>query len=169
MLGGELTSALGPIHRKARFGTWTLFHADETRQEIVGWGPCLTDGEVIVPNVFLAEASPRRWVPNSFEAEDLGEYHSLVRLDEARGDKLCLGYRPADGSSYRGNLKATGSLNLSGQVDPLATSSDRLLFGTAGGVGSRVRFGEHLLVRRTDGWYLGERRVGPPDSPDGSD
>lgn len=163
VLGGQLTSALGAVHRSANFGSWTLFYAGSTRQEIVGWGPCLTSGEVIVPNVFITEPPARRYVPNAFEAEDLGEYHTLVRLDESRGDKLCLGYRPADGSGYAGNLKATGRLDLSGQVDPVWASSDRMLFGTAGDAGSRVRVGAHTLDHRPDGWYLGELRVGPPE------
>ncbi len=162
VLGGELTSALGAVHRSARFGSWTLFYADDERDEIVGWGPCLMSGEVIVPNVFLAEPAPHRSVPNAFAVEDLGPYHSLLRLDESRADRLCFGYRPADGSGYHGNLTATGALTLSGQVDPAFTQSDRMLFGTAGDAGSVVRLGELTLRHLPDGWYLGELRVGPP-------
>lgn len=128
--GGALESRLGPILRRATWGDWDEVWTDELRTRRSGWGYSLTQGEILLPRSSFESPPPDIHVANLFEIEPFGEGHVLVRLDPAKGHRLCF-------------LEAAGGSRTS----------------TAGFIGSRAIVDGVILERRIDGWYRGETRM----------
>lgn len=128
--GGEFISKLDRFIKTATFSTWTYIYKDPIKKEISGWGPCLTSGEVLLPNIFLLEGPKDQFIENSFEVVDFGRDFSLVKLDPLKGHRLC--------------VQLTSGLKF---------------IVTAAYQGTKVSVNGKLLERKLDGWYKGDQLV----------
>jgi hypothetical protein len=182
--GGVLVSRLGAIEKRAKFAAWTPLYtsAGSASSAPMGWGPCLTEGEVLLPNVFLAEAPAESQVTNRFEAEDFGEGYTLIRLLPAQKHSLCVWFRePRRGQAFFGRLGQNGTAKVMGSLENCelradysvyrldegmagmmrvdAGKEDPMLTITASFAGTEVTMGKWTLARKADGWYCGKDKV----------
>jgi len=130
---GTFVSGIGTIQRKASFTDWAYIYKDQSRQEKVNWGPCLTQGEIVFPISIFENAPDNMFVENHFEAEDFGKKHILIRLNPAKDHRLCMIFA-RDG-----------------------------LHTTAGYMGTKMELAGKTVERGKDGWYQGEKLVIPVD------
>jgi len=128
--GGSLISTVGPVKRTAKFGSWAWVYKDAAKAKKHGWGPCLTSGEIIVAKSDLLSPAMQGLGDNRFEVEDLGDRYFIIRLDPAKGHRLCI----------------------------LRTPSGNVF--TAGFQGTRVDCQGQVVQRRADGWYVGDEKLG---------
>jgi len=131
--GGALVSQLGSISVTARWGDWDIVWADHARTARVGWGYCLTSGNIILPREVFENPPPDRFVQNAFQIEPFGLGNVLIGLDPAKGNRLC----------FLGNPPTAGSMG-----SP-----------TAGWIGSKAEVNGRVLERKADGWYSGATRM----------
>lgn len=158
--GGTLVSKVGPIQKEATFHAWAYVYSDGKEKEVVGWGPCLTSGEIIVSNSVMQDVPSHFMVENSFDAEDFGPRYTLITLDPSKGHRLCIWLKvPDTGMRVSGGLTKFCSGELGGKVADSMGSTDDLLFNTAGYIGTTVTFGDNKFLRQKDGWYLGTKKV----------
>jgi hypothetical protein len=127
--GGTLVSELGPVRKTAKWGDWAEVWKDSSRSVRVGWGYCVTSGEIMLPRSVFEAPPPDKFVQNAFEIEPFGDGNVLIRLDPAKGHRLCF---------FEGD---NGKL------------------ATAGWVGSKAEVSGKVLERRADGWYSGALRM----------
>ncbi len=128
VLGGALVSRIGPLEKKANWGGWD-FIDDAAGTEHRGWGYSLTSGEILLPRSTFDSPPTNTSVKNSFEIEAFGDNYILIRLDPAKGHRLCF-------------LKV-----------------GRLQLPTAGYIGTQAEVDGRILERRADGWYLGTKKM----------
>lgn len=158
--GGTLFSKVGPIQKEATFHAWAYVYSDGEKKEVVGWGPCLTSGEIIVSNIFTQDVPSNFMVENSFDAEDFGPRYTLITLDPSKGHRLCIWLKlPDTGMRVSGGITKLGSGEVGGKVADSIDSTDDLLFNTAGYIGTTATFGDKKFLRQKDGWYLGTKKV----------
>jgi hypothetical protein len=127
--GGAFVSKLGPIEKKAKWGDWDFVYEDVSHTKKVGWGECLTSGEILLPRNWCEEAPTNFIVQNSFEIESFGEDYVLIHLDPTKGHRLCF-------------IKSGGARA-----------------PTAGYIGSKAEVDGKTFERKADGWYSGTTRV----------
>lgn len=165
--GGTLISRLGAVEKRATFSAWLPIQESSESNSVIGWGPCLTEGEVLLPNIFLQEVPKEGHVGNSFEAEDFRDGYTLIRLKPDKKHRLCVWFRkPTRGMVFFGSMRSSGTAKISGACDPLAGPSAEpedkapVLYCTAGCIGGEVQFGAWTFARKSDGWYVGKDKVG---------
>ena len=162
VVGGQLISRVGLVEKRATVSGWTVVRNGTPEGKVVGWGVCLTDGELIVPNLFAREAPAGKWVANAFTAENLGDRFTLIRLEAIKSDRFCLLYRPPQtGYAMFGSMRATGSATITGICTDEFEGDDSGLFLTTGFIGSKAREGDRSFLRKADGWYYGDRKITP--------
>ncbi|HEY0685594.1 MAG TPA: hypothetical protein VGD45_24865 [Steroidobacter sp.] len=127
--GGTLISSLGTIQKHAKYGDWDVVYANVERTERVGWGHCLTSGEILMPRNAFGEPPASMFVQNSFAVETFGADFVLIRMDPAKKHKLC--------------FMQTGSSDVS----------------TVSYIGTSAEVEGRVLERKADGWYFGKKRV----------
>lgn len=153
--GGTLISKLGYLKKQATFGAWDYIYSDSSKSKIIGWGPCLTSGEVLVSDLCSGHASADRYAENFFEAQDFGQYHTLIRVDPSRGHKLCLHLGPeVTGGEYSLTLEEINAgdiLNITYSASYRGRISEDDL--SVRYPGTIVQFRDIRLIRKTDGWY----------------
>jgi hypothetical protein len=128
VLGGALVSRIGRFEKKAKWGGWD-FVDDAAGTEHRGWGYSLTSGEILLPRSAFDSPPTNTSVKNSFEIEAFGDNYVLIRLDLAKGHRLCF-------------LKV-----------------GRLQLPTAGYIGTRAEVEGRIFERRVGGWYLGAKKM----------
>jgi hypothetical protein len=131
--GGALVSKIGAIEKKAKWGDWD-FVQDAAHPQHVSWGHSLTSGEVLLPRAIFVSIPTDAVVQNSFEIEAFGDTYVLIRLDPAKGHRLCF------------------------------LQVGRLQLPTAGYVGTKAEVDGKILERKTDGWYLSSKKMSQPSS-----
>jgi len=153
--GGVFVSKVGIVEKKARFGSWDYIYTDSSCSTVVGYGPCLTEGDVIVSALCESHPPRDRFVENSFEAVDFGQSLTLIHLDAAKGHRLCLMLGSSyfdDGRRWFGTAtKAIHSAQIYGRCDQ--TEGEYVNVLTAHYAGARVLLHGVSLERRIDGWY----------------
>ncbi len=127
--GGTLVSSVGAIQRKAKFGDWDIVYSDSQRTKRVGWGHCLTSGEILMPRIAFGDPPNNMHVQNSFEVATFGDAMVLIQLDPAKQHRLC--FMTNEGSDV----------------------------STAHFLGTRAAVGGTVHERKSDGWYVGATRV----------
>jgi hypothetical protein len=105
------------------------FLFDTAGKDHVGWGYSLTSGDILLPRTAFASPPADASVQNSFEIEAFGDSYALIHLDPAKGHRLCF-------------LKF-----------------GRIQLPTAGYIGTKAEVDGRVLERKTDGWYLGSKRM----------
>jgi len=148
---GQLKSGIGPLEKSADFTSWEYIYKDSTKKEIIGWGPCVTGGEVLVSNIFIKSVPADRYVENIFEAEDYGNDCTLIKLDPAKGHKLCLFLDLRLPYSVNGLEKSVMDGKLSGRCAE-DKSPDDILISTAGYIGTKAEIQGVLYERKSKGW-----------------
>jgi len=159
---GKLVSKVGPIEKEASFKAWGYVYSHGKNKEVIGWGPCLTSGELIVSNIFIKSVPSDRMVENSFNAEDFGPNYTLIKLEPSKGHRLCIWIKEQDSGMRISPSKAVtkfGSGEIGGKCTESIDSTDDLLFITAGYIGTTATFGDKKFVRQQDGWYYGTKKV----------
>jgi hypothetical protein len=127
--GGALVSKLGAIEKKAMWGGWDFIYADSARTQKVAFGNSLTSGEVLLPRELLLDPPTNRIVQNAFEIESFGDKYVLIRLNQAKGHRLCF------------------------------MQDGRAKIPTAGYIGSKAEVDGKVLERKADGWYSGTTKL----------
>lgn len=89
-VSGTIISKIGTIQKEARITDWTFIRRYPQNEKTKVWGYYVTSGEMLIPKSSLMKASPEMQVSNLFECEDFGENFILIKLDPAKGHKLCL-------------------------------------------------------------------------------
>ena len=162
--GGVLVSKLGSVEMRATFGAWSTIK--NATGGIVGYGFDLTDGEVVLPNVFLSDPPSGLRVANSYEFEDLGEDYCIIKLDPRKEHRLTVQNIMKDGEGMFGSMRSNTNGKLSGTVllvpqQQLHSLSEidevkSFLRMTASCIGTKVVSQSQTFERRNDGWYLGD-------------
>ena len=127
--GGLLVSQFGASKKTAQWGDWSEVWTDASHRQRAGWGYCLTSGEILLPRAALEKPPAGLFVQNTFVIESFGDRHVLITLDRAKGHRLCF----------------------------LETDHSRVQ--TAGFLGSKAEVRGNALVRQSDGWYFGTKRM----------
>ncbi len=122
---GKLFSIVGSIYKEATFSDWTYVFAADGKK-VIGWGACLTSGEVIVSNIFTKEVPSDVSVKNSFIAESFGDQYTLIKLDPSKDHKLCIWIKVPDFFGLGGGaFSVNDQMKLSGKVaDSKGTAED---------------------------------------------
>lgn len=128
--GGTLVSSLGAIEKRAKYGDWEFAFEDAARTKKVGWGYCLTAGELLLPRSMIANPPLQVYGVDAFEVTSFGKDYLLVKLDPKKAHRFCFVQRSQGGE-----------------------------FPSAGGPGTRIEVAGKLYERRVDGWYLGATKV----------
>lgn len=121
--GGALNSVLGESTYIAKFGDWAKGYSNSQKTEELGWGHCLTSGEFVVARQTMQEPPIQGNIDNYFACESLNTDLLLIKLDPAKGHRLCFVQR--DG----------------GQIF------------TPGFSGTKVDYNGAVVVKMDDGWY----------------
>jgi hypothetical protein len=124
MIGGHLDSLAFRLKTTAKFGSWSLLFKDSDRSRAIAWGPCLNDGEVIIPNMFIIDSVLKIWIDNFFIAEDSENNLLKVKLTDKNTHKLCI-----------------------------FVDDKRRFVLTAAYPGTKVLYKEKIYERKQDGWY----------------
>ena len=158
---GKLVSKLGDIEKRATFGSWAYVYSGPDKKKVVGWGPCLTSGEVLVPHIFVAGPPRDELVENSFLAEDFGTAYTLIKLDSSQKHRLCVLYRPPQpkGIMMIGRMGLSGKAEVGGKCT-ISEKEDSFFVSTATYVGTTAAIGGASLYRKIDRWYGGEKKLG---------
>ena len=130
--GGTLATTVGGVSRKAKMRDWDYLYEDAAfLKSTIEWGPCATDGELLLPRSAFENTPTDRYASNYFAAEAFGDRFVLVKLDPAKGHRLLIqGLGSGEGANF-----------------------------TAGYIGSKVQVGNRVLERKADGWYQGKKKV----------
>jgi len=120
---GTLSSEIGDIKESAGFCGEEIIYKDSQKDRVIAWAPILGTGKVLVPNIFSNLEAPDIYIENRFYAEDYGERFTLISFD-------------------------TGWNKLA-----VLPQEDRNFLITAACPGTKIRFGDKLYERRSDGWY----------------
>jgi len=157
--GGKLISKVGDIQKEAMFKDWAYVYAAGDKKKVLGWGPCLTSGEVIVSNIFVRSVPSEYMVENRFDTEDFGPGFTLIRLDPSNGDRLCIWVKRPDTGMKVVGVSDFGSGTFSGKVNDSIDYTDLVLVNTAGYIGTTTTFGDKKFVRQKEGWFLGTKKM----------
>lgn len=180
--GGVLVSRLGSTVKRAKFTEWSPIYKSDVADVPIGWGPCLTEGEILLPNIFLQDGRAGCQVANRFEAEDFGDSYTLVHLRPDQKHSVCIWFRePRRGQRFFGRLGQEGTARLRGLFESCELQTDYRLYRldqglagvqmvgsqaedpmltmTTGFVGTEVTMGKWTFARKADGWYLGVDKV----------
>lgn len=130
--GGSFHSELGAVHLEAQFRAWEYTYDPGSPGKnpnspgaIIGYGPCLTDGELIISQNEIKNSSAQYIMPNVFVCEEISNQFLLVRLIPGKGHKFCF------------------SLTRSGDISPPSVW-----------IGTRVQAGKQWYRKTADGWQV---------------
>jgi hypothetical protein len=98
--GGSYQCKVADIEKRAKLTDWAYVYKDDTRTEKAGWAICATSGQMLLPKALFLNPREGLYAENHYVAEDFGEKYILVRLDPAKGHRVCIlanGYFPTVG------------------------------------------------------------------------
>jgi hypothetical protein len=89
---GVFKSKLGRLQATAAYSEdqWTYIADSEDRENAIGWGRCIVNGEIIVPlSAFESKGASALYVENRFELKMINDKNAIIIIDPARGHKVC--------------------------------------------------------------------------------